>query len=99
MSFEFSTEFPKSKIDYFDITSKQYPSEDLVPDNIKLNVHDAFKPFPESFLGKYDLVHVQTLLTIVKNNDPNGLIENFKALLSKLELDSPPPIAPRMNAN
>lgn len=66
------------------MSNEQYPPKEWLPDNLSLHVHDAFQPFPEEHLGKYDLVHVQFFITIVRESDPLPLIKNLITLLRGL---------------
>ena len=74
---------PSTHFDCFDITSAQYPSKEWLPENVSLNLHDAFTPFPRELHGKYDLVNIRLFLCIVQHDDPSELIKNLAALLSK----------------
>jgi len=72
-----------ARLDAFDISALQYPPQQWLPDNISLRVQDAFLPFPEDAVGKYDIVHVQLFISLIKANDPSSLIKNLMSLLSK----------------
>ena len=74
---------PSARIDGFDISPSQYPFQDWCAKNIQLTTHDAFKPFPQEYLGKYDVVHIRFFCTLVNNEDAQPLLENLVALLSK----------------
>ena len=74
---------PSAHFDCFDITSAQYPSKEWLPENVSLNLHDAFTPIPSKFHGKYDLGNIRISLCIVQHDDPSKLIKHLAALLSK----------------
>lgn len=74
---------PSTHFDCFDITSAQYPSKEWLPENVSLNLHDAFTPFSGEFHGKYDLVNIRLFVCIVQHDDPSELIKNLTTLLSK----------------
>ena len=63
----------------------QCPPKEWLPKNISLIAHDAFLPFPDSMVEKYDVVHVQLFACIVRNNDPAPLVRNLMSLLSKCQ--------------
>lgn len=47
-----------------------------------MHVQDIYEPFSADLVGKFDVVHIQKLITIVYNNDPAPLIQNVMGLLS-----------------
>ena len=77
---------PRACIDAIDITLEQCPPQSWLPKNINLIVHDVFKPFPSEMLGKYDIVHAQLLICVIKGNNPREVIGNLMSLLSRLHL-------------
>lgn len=44
---------------------------------------DIHKDIPGELKGRYDIVHVRLLLTVVKNDDPSPILENLMDMLSK----------------
>lgn len=71
-----------AQIDGFDISSAQYPPRAWLGTSVNLITHDAFKPFPQEYLGKYDIVHIRFFATIVNDEDAEPLLDNLIALLS-----------------
>ncbi|KAL2038437.1 hypothetical protein N7G274_008776 [Stereocaulon virgatum] len=60
---ELSHELPgTARIDGFDISPAQYPHRNWLPANVILHVHNAFAPFPQEYVGVYDVVHVRFFL-------------------------------------
>jgi len=51
-----------------------------------LIAHNVFVPFPDSMLGKYDVVHVQLFATVIKDNDPAPVVKNLISLLSEFQI-------------
>lgn len=81
---ELSDLLPSSaQLDAFDISASQYPPQEWLPHNISLHIHNAFSPFPQDALAKYDVVHVQCFITLIANDDPAPLIEILMSLLSR----------------
>ena len=80
---ELSRELPTASIDAVDLSLAQCPPKTWLPKNIALIRHDIFLPFPESMVGKYDVVHIQLFACIVKQDDPAPLVKNLMSLLSK----------------
>ncbi|CAF9909655.1 hypothetical protein IMSHALPRED_008434 [Imshaugia aleurites] len=72
---------PTASIDAVDLSLAQCPPEAWLPKNVTLIAHDAFLPFPESMVGKYDIVHIQLFACIVKGNDPAPLVRDLMSLL------------------
>ena len=70
-------------IDAIDVSSAQFPPPGWLPESIHVIVHDAFEPFPDYMLGKYDLVHVQNFLCIWRSDKSEVLLQNLVSLLSK----------------
>lgn len=66
-----------------DISLKQAPMKDRLPQTVRLIEQDIYSPLPEDMVGKYDIVHVQLFLLCVKDNDPIPLIQKFIQLLSR----------------
>ena len=74
---------PSTQFDGFDISAAQFPDRAWLPQNVRLQTLDIFKPIPEEYRGKYDVVRVALLVITVRGNDPSGLIEGLRGLLSK----------------
>ena len=70
------------EIDAIDISDAQFPPRGWVPENINFIKHDAFLPFPEHMVAKYDLLHVQNFLCIWRDNKSEVLLRNLVSLLS-----------------
>jgi hypothetical protein len=81
---EVSRELPPSaRLDGFDISPDQYPLKEWLPPNVHLYTHDAFTPFPATYIGQYDVVHLRFFLTLLNTGEKVAtLIENLMALLS-----------------
>lgn len=73
---------PHWHIDGFDISGDQYPSAAWVSGNISLYEHDAFRPFPSEYHGKYDLVNLRFFMTLLNGQNLNQVLQNIMALLS-----------------
>lgn len=74
---------PSARIDGFDISPDQYPYEGWCAKNVHLITHDAFKPFPQEYLSKYDVVHIRFFCTLLNNEDVDPLLKDLVTLLSK----------------
>ncbi|KAF2478183.1 uncharacterized protein BDR25DRAFT_275981 [Lindgomyces ingoldianus] len=68
------------EIDAFDISNAFFPPSVWVPGNVKLHLHDIYNPFPEEFLGNFDVVHLRLFLTLSMEK-VNTILRNAMALL------------------
>ncbi|KAI4177458.1 MAG: hypothetical protein LQ343_000439 [Gyalolechia ehrenbergii] len=68
-------------VDAIDVSLEQCPTRSWLPNNINLIIHDAYQPFPEHMIGKYDLVHVQNFLCVWRDEKSKDLVRNLLALL------------------
>ena len=50
---------------------------------MSLHSLDVFDPVPEDLVRKYDVIHVQLFVLIVKKNDPVPLLRNVLRILSE----------------
>jgi len=86
--FELVDDLPYSaRLDGFDISSSQYLPKEWIPENMHLTEQDIFKPFPEEYLGAYDIVNLRFALCFVNNIDAEPLLENLISLLSTEHLN------------
>lgn len=73
---------PSTELDGFDIDLTQAPPPEWLPQNLQLQKLDIFGDIPEELIGKYDIVHMQLFIFIVKE-DPAPLLQTLIKLLSK----------------
>ena len=72
-----------TQLDGFDISADYFPVKEWLPSNVKLELLDALGDLPEHLVGQYDIVHLRTLVLIVRNNDPSRLLSNLIKMLSE----------------
>ncbi|MCJ1374219.1 hypothetical protein MMC20_005451 [Loxospora ochrophaea] len=77
-----SRQLPSAQLDGFDISKDQYPSKAWLPSQISLQELDITKPIPPSLEGKYDVVHVQLFLCVVKQDGPTAILKELYKMLS-----------------
>lgn len=76
---------PKTvQLDGFDVSDSQYPCPSLLPQNVQLNVLDAFGDVPHQLESKYDIVHLRFWCCVVRGDDPSRLMRHVLRLLSKI---------------
>jgi chemotaxis methyl-accepting protein methylase len=66
----------------FDISSAQYPPSSIAPPNVEWKEHNCFEPFPEEYVGRFDVVNARFWLCIVNDDVAGRLFENVVKLLS-----------------
>ncbi|KAH8645419.1 S-adenosyl-L-methionine-dependent methyltransferase [Xylariales sp. PMI_506] len=77
---DLARDLPSAQMDGFDISAAQFPSD--LPSNIVLHVADCKKPFPAEFLGKFEVVFLRCLITILEPpHDWEAMARNVAALL------------------
>ena len=79
---DISHDFPSAQLDGFDISSDQFPTKAWLPNQITLDELDITKPIPSSLEGKYDVVHIQLFLCVVKKDGPDTILKELSKMLS-----------------
>ena len=74
-----STDNTRPKFVGFDISADQFPNEE-VP-GIELHVHNAVQPFPEAFLGKFDIVNVRLMTYAMTVSDITDIVSNIASIV------------------
>lgn len=72
---------PEASVDAIDISSRQFPPEEIRPQNIRFSVHDAKEPFDPKHHGQYDMVHVRALVAGMEAADWKLVIDNLFHML------------------
>jgi SAM-dependent methyltransferase len=80
---EVAAGLPEASFDAVDISADQFPPNSFHPHNVKFWTHDCFKPFPDEYLGNFDIVNARFWLCIVNDDVADKLLDNFLTLLSK----------------
>ena len=76
---------PSTQLDGFDVSAAGYPPKPWLPNNVSLNIWNAFEVPHEDYQGKYDLVHLRLFQIVIDNNDPSLLLQNCIKLLSQCQ--------------
>lgn len=66
----------------FDISDKQFPAPEDRPGNVSLHEHSALDPFPEEYIGTFDVVAVRLITPGLRTGDWDATVKNTSALLS-----------------
>jgi hypothetical protein len=78
---DLARQHPTFSIHGFDITSTSFPAKEYRPQKIAYHVWNAFHDVPMPFVGTFDVVHVRTLFSAVKNNKVKPLLSNLLRML------------------
>ncbi|KAF7712279.1 Uncharacterized protein PECH_008963 [Penicillium ucsense] len=65
----------------FDISAAMFPDRQILPPNVTLFEQDMLQPFPEQFLGHYDVVHVRLMIVALSSDHWAMGVQNLMTLL------------------
>ena len=71
------------KLDGLDISFDQYPPKEWLPSNISFITQDILAEPPPSLVAKYDIIHVQLFITILRDGNPVSMLQNLMKMLSE----------------
>ncbi|KAF4634741.1 hypothetical protein G7Y89_g3365 [Cudoniella acicularis] len=72
---------PEVKLEGLDISFDQFPPREWLPGNVSLVKYDAFSEPPAELLNTYDIIHVQLLITLIKDDNPAPMLKNLIKML------------------
>ncbi|KAF2729478.1 S-adenosyl-L-methionine-dependent methyltransferase [Polyplosphaeria fusca] len=78
---EMAKALPHAKFDAVDISADQYPPEAFRYSNTSFWTHDCFEPFPDEYIGAFDIVNIRFWLCIINDDVAEKLTKNFLTLL------------------
>ena len=82
---DFARQHPQAvQLDGLDVSLDQVPDQRWLPSNVAFYLYDIYDHPPDSFMDKYDIIHVRHLTLVVKGNDPTPVIQNLVKMLSTL---------------
>ena len=81
-SLQVSSVVPNCHVTALDISSAQFPAQRLLPSNVTTGLFDVKKEPAEELKGKFDVVHLRHLYSLIDNDDPVPMMENCVKLLS-----------------
>lgn len=79
---------PSAQLDGLDISFAQCPPKEWLPANISWITHDVLSEPPPSLLEKYDIIHVQLFITILRDGNPVPMLRNLMKMLSEFFVSS-----------
>ncbi|KAF2649437.1 hypothetical protein K491DRAFT_721664 [Lophiostoma macrostomum CBS 122681] len=72
---------PTVQLDGIDIDFAQCPPKEWLPSNIAWITHDVFAEPPHELIEKYDVIHVQLFITILRDGNPVPMLQNLLKML------------------
>ncbi|KAJ5369863.1 uncharacterized protein N7496_005955, partial [Penicillium cataractarum] len=69
------------QLDGFDISDALLPEKSTLPENITFYLQNFLQPFPEQFLGKYDVVNVRVMVVALSSDEWEPAVRNLMTLL------------------
>ena len=69
------------QLDGFDISPALFPPPAKLS-SMSFYTHNALAPFPERFVGKYDIVHVRLLVFVLASDQWTVVLQSVAQLLS-----------------
>ncbi|KAI0534681.1 hypothetical protein GGR58DRAFT_515919 [Xylaria digitata] len=63
----------------FDVS--KFPEPEALPSNIRLDFVDVYKPFPEEFQNRFDVVHLRHFILATQKDHGVSLVRNWLSLL------------------
>lgn len=59
-----------------------FPSKDTLPENITFHHQNLLEPFPDEYLGKYDVANVRVMIVALSANEWEVAVRNIMTILS-----------------
>ena len=70
------------QLDGFDLSDVMFPRKDALPDNITFHHQNLLEPFPDEYLGEYDVVNVRLMMVALSSDEWEPAVRNLVTLLS-----------------
>ncbi|KAL8745588.1 MAG: hypothetical protein Q9190_002300 [Brigantiaea leucoxantha] len=68
-------------LDGIDINFNQCPPKEWLPNNLTWITHDILSEPPRKLCEKYDVIHVQLFITILRDGNPVPMLQNLMKML------------------
>jgi hypothetical protein len=78
---DMALEYPQAQITGIDISPQQFPPRFTWPDRVNLEIHDIFRPTPERYTGRFDIVHCRLIMGTVYGQNKDRVMHNIVSLL------------------
>lgn len=80
---QLAKELPDATLEGFDVSKTQFPHPNWLPRNVRLSERDAFAEIPDELVGKFDIVHAGIVVLLVKDGNPDFLLNQLLRMLSE----------------
>lgn len=81
---QLAEQYPGVSFTGFDISDAQYPHPSTLPSNVSLGIWDVHTEPPTEMHGKFDIVHMRALVSVVPEGHPSPVLNRCLKLLSKI---------------
>ncbi|KAJ5619785.1 hypothetical protein N7510_003769 [Penicillium lagena] len=68
-------------LDGFDLSDAMFPCKNALPENITFHQQNLLEPFPDEYLGKYDVVNVRVMVVALSSDEWEPAVRNLMTLL------------------
>ncbi|KGO45652.1 hypothetical protein PEX1_011060 [Penicillium expansum] len=69
------------QLDGFDLSDVMFPRKNALPENITFHHQNLLAPFPDEYLGEYDVVNVRVMLVALSDVEWEPAVRNLMTLL------------------
>ncbi|CAI7611681.1 unnamed protein product [Penicillium glandicola] len=69
------------QLDGFDLSDAMFPHKDALPENITFHHQNLLEPFPDEYLGEYDVVNVRVMVVALSYDEWEPAVRNLMTLL------------------
>ncbi|KAJ5518968.1 hypothetical protein N7453_001390 [Penicillium expansum] len=69
------------QLDGFDLSDVMFPRKNALPENITFHHQNLLEPFPDEYLGEYDVVNVRVMLVALSDVEWEPAVRNLMTLL------------------
>ncbi|KAI3082636.1 hypothetical protein CBS147339_2516 [Penicillium roqueforti] len=69
------------QLDGFDLSDVMFPHKDALPENITFHHQNFLEPFPDEYLGEYDVVNVRVMVVALSSDEWEPAVRNLMTLL------------------
>lgn len=78
---EVARELPAASVLCLNIDLAKAPHESWMPANVSLRVWNILEEIPDDLLGNFDFIHVRLAVLVIRNSDPQPLLQRIMKLL------------------
>lgn len=64
-----------------DFDTSKFPEAETLPSNVRLELANAYEPFPDEYRNRFDVVHLRHFILATKKGQCVALVQNLLSLL------------------